>query len=295
MGKFFESDEFHSLNITLSNDTVNIRLLNQEIRAGPTRLHQNRNGMPSPLLLLLRCTPPRWRVAVRYHYFRLRKALEHELANIGALIGEGTCAVDIGANFGNFSYGLLRQGLVVHAFEPQEGVAAGLRALAANQSRLLVYNCGLSDGSGEAQLYVPQEGKESINGWASLRPTASDHRQLTIPIRTLDSFGLQDVALVKIDVEGTELAVLRGATETIKASKPTLLIEIEERHIGEQTMLEVFQAIQDLGYAGYFFRNRRLVALNGFCLERDQRAHLERVQRRMPTPSYVNNFIFLPA
>ena len=51
-----------------------------------------------------------------------------------------------------------------------------------------------------------------------------------VELRTLDSYGFEDVAFIKIDVEGHEEAVLAGAGDTLVRAKPVLLIEIEERH-----------------------------------------------------------------
>ena len=53
----------------------------------------------------------------------------------------------------------------------------------------------------------------------------------------LDDFELGDVGFVKIDVEGHELAVLQGATDLLKAQRPTLMVEIEH-HAGRQGSLD---------------------------------------------------------
>ena len=49
-------------------------------------------------------------------------------------------------------------------------------------------------------------------------------------IRTLDSFGFASVGLIKIDAEGHEEAVLKGAADTLSRWRPSLIVEIEERH-----------------------------------------------------------------
>jgi hypothetical protein len=48
-------------------------------------------------------------------------------------------------------------------------------------------------------------------------------------MRTIDSYGFDDVDFIKIDVEGAELGVLRGAKETIKRCRPAVQMEIMEK------------------------------------------------------------------
>jgi hypothetical protein len=75
---------------------------------------------------------------------------------------------------------------------------------------------------------------------------------------------------MKCDVEGHELAVLRGAEQTLRRCLPTILIEIEQRHQGGD-IRETFAFLTDLGYGGHFLRDRDLCALEEFDLDRDQR------------------------
>ena len=51
-----------------------------------------------------------------------------------------------------------------------------------------------------------------------------------VPLRRLDGFGLTDLTAVKLDAEGAEYEVLRGARETLLRCRPILSVEIEERH-----------------------------------------------------------------
>ena len=53
---------------------------------------------------------------------------------------------------------------------------------------------------------------------------------IRVPLRTLDSYNLSNIGFIKIDVEGHELDVLRGAEVTLRRDQPNLLIEIENRH-----------------------------------------------------------------
>jgi FkbM family methyltransferase len=54
------------------------------------------------------------------------------------------------------------------------------------------------------------------------------HSTVTVDVATLDSFHLDEVGFIKADVEGHELPVLRGATETLRRWRPTILTEVEE-------------------------------------------------------------------
>ncbi len=54
--------------------------------------------------------------------------------------------------------------------------------------------------------------------------------EIDVPLKTVDSFCFSNVGFMKIDVEGHEPAVLRGAQMLLTASRPALLIDLEVRH-----------------------------------------------------------------
>jgi FkbM family methyltransferase len=87
----------------------------------------------------------------------------------------------------------------VYAFEPIPQLVAYLRR--ASPKRVRVVECPLSDREGFANLYVP-----SNWGEASLRKPHQGAPFVGVPTKTLDSSELRNVGLVKIDVEGHELA-----------------------------------------------------------------------------------------
>ena len=51
-----------------------------------------------------------------------------------------------------------------------------------------------------------------------------------MPVKRLDDQHLDNVGLIKIDVEGHELAVLHGAADTLTRNRPAVVVEAEERH-----------------------------------------------------------------
>jgi hypothetical protein len=66
-------------------------------------------------------------------------------------------------------------------------------------------------------------------------------------MRTLDSFGIPRVDLLKVDVEGYELEVLRGAELTLQRSHPTMMIEMHH-WVGAEKEAALFEILARLGY-----------------------------------------------
>lgn len=153
----------------------------------------------------------------------------------------GQVAVDVGAHVGQFSVYLGRRAVKVHAFEASPEVFELLvKNVEANQLTDLVvpYNVALYDK--ETSLAVSPDcaysrladgrldyASRDCSGWLWLVPGPPD--VYGIVSRTLDSFHLQDVALIKVDTEGGDLRVLQGATETIARYRPVICCEYNER------------------------------------------------------------------
>ena len=74
--------------------------------------------------------------------------------------------------------------------------------------------------------------------------------KLKINSRTLDSFNLENIALIKIDVQGWEKKVLKGAEETLKRCKPLLIIEFENHQLlkTNTSVEELIAYIKQLDY-----------------------------------------------
>jgi FkbM family methyltransferase len=154
----------------------------------------------------------------------------YHLRQIGPCRGT---AIDIGANFGLYSLQMSRLYQRVISFEPNPEVAAPL--IAARLANVTLIHEGVSSRSDEATLFIPVANGVKLAGWASLNqencPQATSFSRLAIPLRTLDAHGFNDVGLIKIDVEGHEIEVLRGAEQTIRRCRPHLIIEVQDEHL----------------------------------------------------------------
>ncbi|HEX2613100.1 MAG TPA: FkbM family methyltransferase [Fibrobacteria bacterium] len=250
---------------------------------------------------LFRILPEALRVPAWYRVQRWSGHAEPEMLRLREFVPRNLAALDVGANIGLYSYALSRLCPRVEAFEPQPECARVLRAFSRGRN-VRLHESALSDAEGELTLHVPVIGGEAATGMASLRAEAAQNsdgagvRRLQVPVRRLDSFGFTGLGFIKIDVEGHEIEVLRGAEETLAREKPVLLIEIEQRHLGFP-MTDVFDWLRARGYAGFFLRGGRKVPLEEFSYAADQEPWLDDVRHERYSRirgRYVNNFFFAP-
>jgi FkbM family methyltransferase len=239
----------------------------------------------------------KWRFLYRAFKARYRDQ-RSELRAALSFLRSGAVAVDIGANKGAYLY-WLRKAVGpngrVFAYEPQAPLAAYLQAVctAMKWNNVFVRSCALSDSPGVQVLHVPGEGNSP---GASLNPPAAGakpHRSYECPVDTLDR-QLRDagrVALLKVDVEGHELQVFRGAQAILSQHQPALLFECEARHLRQHSMQDVFAFLRGHGYTGEFFSPKGLRPLAEFDPKNHQR---QSPGRFWDAPGYCNNFLFRP-
>jgi FkbM family methyltransferase len=136
--------------------------------------------------------------------------------------------LDIGANIGNHSLFFLKflNCKKVHSFEPFE---SNLDLLKKNTQdfgdKSIIYDIALSNIEGTLPLYNSEHGN---NGGFSLHSYSNGSSFLvknSVNIKTLDSYNLNNITMIKIDVENHENEVLEGAKNTILRNKPIIFIE----------------------------------------------------------------------
>lgn len=130
-------------------------------------------------------------------------------------------AVDIGANIGLWTRVMAACFDKVTAFEPNlethEAFWLNVKQRGSFDGRVKLHPCGLSNEPGTLKLNTELRS----TGFTRVDPEGNTE----IEVRTLDSFGLEDVDLIKIDVEGWEHNVVKGGVETIRRCKPVMIVE----------------------------------------------------------------------
>lgn len=217
-----------------------------------------------------------------------------EIAIIRHRLEDADVFVDVGANIGFYSCMALHAGKHVVAVEPQDG---NLRHLYANLQangweNAEIFPLGLGSIPGLAYLFGPSStGASMIPGWAG----ASRRIRRTIPVTTLDillgnRFHGKKL-FIKIDVEGVEREVLKGAGSVLAISpKPTWMVEIclKEYYPGgmNPNYEETFRLFWENGYEARTAGNDYLIVT-----PEDIARHV----RNGRSDSGVINYLFLPA
>ena len=163
----------------------------------------------------------------------------------------GRTFVDVGANIGNHALYLSRKFDAVHCFEPNPPIADRLEDNAAlNDIPIYVHRVGL----GRVDAELPFRPNTSGNSGGSSFSANGFEATSVLPVRNGDAYfaahGIEKIDLMKIDVEGFELEVLRGLQATIRRDQPVVIFEFDGRK-------------NDPGELAELLANYRLAALEG--------------------------------
>jgi FkbM family methyltransferase len=187
------------------------------------------------------------------------------------LVRPGARVFDVGAHSGYFSLLFARlagDSGAVHAFEPVPETAGRLRANLARNPALgttvRVWELALSDREGRLRLNVAGAANTGASHVAPVaevedpwRREAGVARAIEVECRTGDSIwrelGRPEVGLVKIDVEGHEIHVLRGMREMLATGRPFVLTEVRDRMLRAAggSRAGLFDLMQSLGFVSY--------------------------------------------
>jgi FkbM family methyltransferase len=140
--------------------------------------------------------------------------------------------VDVGANFGNHSvfFSRICRASWLLPLEPNPKLLPELRAnLSANSCPAELAHLGVAIGAERGELYLrldPADADIRNRGGTRLVQAADDATDVAVPVMPLDELVSDSVDLIKIDVEGMGVDVLRGATRLIARCAPLIFIEV---------------------------------------------------------------------
>jgi FkbM family methyltransferase len=150
--------------------------------------------------------------------------------------------IDIGANVGLWACDLVKSFDHVIAFEPvQEFIECFKKNVPGSNYTMYPMALGRTESVIEMNIVQGNTGHTHIDQGSIGKGT--------IPLKTLDSFNLTNVDMIKIDVEGFEGEILAGALKTIELNKPVLVIE-QQKHEYQNDIKET-PAIKILEGWGY--------------------------------------------
>jgi FkbM family methyltransferase len=219
-----------------------------------------------------------------------------EFDHLRQFLDPGAIAVDVGANNGQYALKLAAECRKCVAVEPIQELAWLAEALPRN---CLFFNVAAGAAEGVGTLAIPiQEGQKQLP-LASMSDVFGDAEvfEQETPIRSLDNIlheccPDERVGFIKIDVEGFEEAVLKGARETLARWRPNLQVEIWSEFVPSRKAM-----MAELGYSGLFFFDSHIYAIDQYdsaVHNAPQNAWRAEAPEEYDPNCYVNNFFFIP-
>jgi FkbM family methyltransferase len=174
--------------------------------------------------------------------------------SIEHLITRPGVVVDVGANIGAYCLEIAVRfpECKIYAFDPVVPTSKELEGnIALNGfTNIESYRIGL--GNKECEIEAEDPDVTGSYGCVTLTNKVQHilcQKTAIYKIRTLDSFNLSDVSLIKIDVEGMELEVIEGAVDTINRCSPMLIFEAWGTDWFAEHRTKVMQFVESLGYS----------------------------------------------
>jgi FkbM family methyltransferase len=155
-----------------------------------------------------------------YHYGEYNPDETEKIIALAEIAGKDKLCLDIGANFGVMAQALEYNGFECQCFEPQPYVFGFLTQNVKGKC----HNVAVGAEVGTAKMTKILNGSKANYGGNAIG-FRSELGTITVPVITIDSLDLPTTGFMKIDVEGYELNVLRGAVNTITRDRPILYIE----------------------------------------------------------------------
>lgn len=218
-----------------------------------------------------------------------------ELLLLEFFLNKNSVFFDIGTNKGEYAYYAekLMNPKNIYLFEPEKKLNKQLNAIF---NDCQVNNLALSDSKGTHQFKIPVINGVIDNCLSSLEVDTKEDNETEaiiygVKTDTIDNFTKEKNIipdLIKIDVEGHELSVLKGAENFISKHKPTLIIEIEQRHHKNINIESVFESFKVKGYQCYYYSKKQ-----SQLYSYENKTYLTNTKDYFGKINYINNYIFI--
>lgn len=169
--------------------------------------------------------PQQWAIPEKETF--IRQHLDHVLAEVKHLdvalphVSMFATAVDAGANTGFWTGAMSRHFQRVIAFEPAPDAYQCLRRNTVSAPHVELWRAGLSDVFGISHI------GDDLSRPGNLGARYLQEKGEACMVMPLDALQINDLGLLKVDVEGYELWVLKGARDTIKRCRPVVILEVK--------------------------------------------------------------------
>ncbi|MDQ2865451.1 MAG: FkbM family methyltransferase [Candidatus Eremiobacteraeota bacterium] len=178
--------------------------------------------------------------------------------------------IDVGANIGDWTYDLQRQiarsDAQFAAYEPSRSAFAQLRDRFDGDGRVVVLDMALGDHPGTMRFFEERNAGKGSSFVPGFMHTAGDDR--TVSVTTLDAeidrLGWPRVDFVKIDAEGYDFRVIRGAYNSLKSHR-IAFVQFEYNRswqLAGDTLFGAFSFLKEAGYETYLLKREGLFMLN---------------------------------
>jgi FkbM family methyltransferase len=194
----------------------------------------------------------------------------------------GKTFLDVGAHIGSITAEVLRHSptVKVQAFE---AIPDKVERLRRKFPQVKVHECALADSQGMATFYIDAR----HSAYSSLSRNSDDVQEIKVRLQTLDGLvDADDVDVLKIDVEGAELGVLRGSVRTLELCRPLVMFESGPQELLGFTKIGMWEFLNARSY-GIFVPNRLAHTASAMSCEGFLESHLH--------PRRTTNYFAVPA
>jgi FkbM family methyltransferase len=218
------------------------------------------------------------RLPTRYYKYFPSNYEEENFSFLKSNCSEGHVVIDVGAHIGLFSVcaaQLTGANGKVYAFEPAPKTNALLKkTISINHKESIVEprSEAVAEKEGTTFFYVSDVDGDNSNSLVQYRQDKNLGR-VEVKITSIDNFlkrkGISEVAFIKIDAEGSEYRVLKGATETFQKLRPYAILALHPAGIlgnGDSLQL-IYEFLTQLNYKVIY--NGSILSKEEFCSKKD--------------------------